>query len=379
MNKHLTGWLQYDLLAGITVLNLGLAVLTALIVFAVLYLALRFFSERARKVAGRMRRHRTGDMLIDVLSSTSLWMIALVALLVGVGVLELPGRWNTRVDQLWFIVVAMQLGMWLNRAVTLGVYRYETDGDPSATPQISASATLMSWALRTVLWAVVLLAALDNLGVNITAFVASLGVGGIAVALAVQTILSDLFASLSIAVDKPFEVGHFIIFGDVLGTVTHIGLKTTRIAALSGQQIIIANAELLKQTINNYKFMAERRVVFTFGLTYDTTPEQAEAVAALVQRIVKGIDQTRFDRGHFKGFSQSALDYEVVYYVLDGSYNLYMDIQQSINLQLMRGVAEMGVHFAWPRSTVQVVAQTMPGDDAPLPAGAAPGAAARLS
>ena len=378
MNEHVARWLQYDLFAGITVLNLGLAVLTGVVVCAALYVALRLAAARARKVASRTRR-RTGDMLIDVLSGTSLWMVALVALLVGVGMLDLPGRWNTRVDQLWFIVVAVQLGLWLNRAVTLGVHRYENGGDPQATPQLSASATLMSWALRTLLWTVVLLAALDNLGVNITAFIASLGVGGIAVALAVQTILSDLFASLSIAVDKPFEVGHFIIFGDVLGTVTHIGLKTTRIAALSGQQIVISNAELLKQTINNYKFMAERRVVFTFGLTYDTTPEQAEAVAALVQRIIKGIDQTRFDRGHFKGFSQSALDYEVVYYVLDGSYNIYMDIQQAINLQLMRGLAEMGVSFAWPRRTVHVVAQTLPGDDAPAPFSDARDAAARFS
>jgi small-conductance mechanosensitive channel len=202
---------------------------------------------------------------------------------------------------------------------------------------------------------VFLLAMLSNLGINVTTFVASLGIGGIAVALAVQTILSDLFASLSIAVDKPFEVGHFIIFGDVLGTVTYVGLKTTRIQALSGQQIVVSNAELLKQTINNYKFMSQRRVVFGFGVSYATTPDQAEAIPALVRRAIESQDKTRFDRAHLLKFDENALQYEVVYYILDGDYNVYMDRHQAINLTIMRGLAEMGVSFAWPRRAVQML------------------------
>src|SRR5687767_11472009 len=160
--------------------------------------------------------------------------------------------------------------------------------------QVSASAVLLSWSLRTVLWAVVLLAMLSNMGVNITAFVASLGVGGIAVALAVQNILGDLFASLSIAVDKPFEVGDFIVVGGVSGTVEHVGVKSTRIRALSGEQVVISNTDLLKQTVSNYKRLTQRRIVFKFGVTYDTTPEQAEAIPGLVKRIIEAQSKVRF-------------------------------------------------------------------------------------
>lgn len=226
--------------------------------------------------------------------------------------------------------------------------------------QAGASATLLSWALRTVLWAVVLLAVLSNVGVNITAFVASLGVGGIAVALAVQNILGDLFASLSIAVDKPFEVGDLIGIDTFVGTVQFIGLKTTRIRSLNGEQIIISNTDLLKQMVKNYKRMEERRIVFKFGVTFNTSPEQAEAIPKIVKRLVESNDRLRFDRAHFQGFGDSSLDYEVVYIVKEPDYNTYMDAQQTLNLQLMRELATLGVDFAFPTRTVYLV----PGSEA---------------
>ena len=231
--------------------------------------------------------------------------------------------------------------------------------------QAGASATLMSWALRTVLWAVVLLAVLSNVGVNITAFVASLGVGGIAVALAVQNIPDDLFALLSIAVDKPFEVGDFIGIDSFVGTVQFIGLKSTRISSLNGEQIIISNTDLLKQVVKNYKRMEERRIVFKFGVTYSTTPEQAEAIPEIVRRLVEDNDKRRFDGGHFQGFGDSSLDYEVAYIVKEPGYNTYMDAQQTLNLQLMRELAALGVDFAFPTRTVFLV----PGSDAGAAAG----------
>ena len=231
--------------------------------------------------------------------------------------------------------------------------------------QAGASATLMSWALRTVLWAVVLLAVLSNVGVNITAFVASLGVGGIAVALAVQNIPDDLFALLSIAVDKPFEVGDFIGIDSFVGTVQFIGLKSTRISSLNGEQIIISNTDLLKQVVKNYKRMEERRIVFKFGVTYSTTPEQAEAIPEIVRRLVEDNDKLRFDRARLQGFGDSSLDYEVAYIVKEPGYNTYMDAQQTLNLQLMRELAALGVDFAFPTRTVFLV----PGSDAGTAAG----------
>jgi small-conductance mechanosensitive channel len=348
-----------------------LALAVTLAVYLAATLALGVAARRLQRVAARSRT-RVDDVLLDIAGATSHGLIALAAGLVGLGLLDLDVRWQQRIDRLWFIAVALQLALWGQRAIRLlpeRVLRHEASG--TAT-HAGITATLILWALRSALWAVVLLAILSNLGVNITAFVASLGVGGIAVALAVQNVLGDLINSLSIAVDKPFEVGDFITFGDVAGTVEHVGLKSTRIRSLGGEQIITANGDLLKQTIHNYKRQAERRVLFAFRLTYGTTPDQAAAATAAVRRIIESRPQLRFDRAHFKGFGESALDYEVVYFVRVADFNTYMDEQQAINLALMRAFADLGVGFAFPTRTVRV--------DGPLPpldgAAAAPSGAA---
>lgn len=219
---------------------------------------------------------------------------------------------------------------------------------------------------------------LSNLGVNITAFIASLGVGGIAVALAAQNVLGDLFASMSIAIDKPFEVGDFIVLGSIAGTVETVGVKTTRIRSLGGEQIVMSNTELLKQTVSNYKRLQARRIVFGFGVTYSTTPEQAEAIPLIVKTIVEGSDTLRFDRAHFKAFGESSLDYEVVYIVLDAEYNVYMDQQQRINLALLQALSKEGIEFAFPTRTIyngydpRVEAQTLRCGRDPAPPGVAP-------
>jgi small-conductance mechanosensitive channel len=237
--------------------------------------------------------------------------------------------------------------------------------------------------MRTLLWSVIALAVLSNLGVNITAFIASLGVGGIAVALAVQNILGDLFASLAIAVDKPFEVGDFVVVGGVAGTVQMIGLKTTRIRSLQGEEVVMSNTDILKQTINNYRPMRERRIVFAFGVAYDTPAEKIEAIPGVVKRLVDAQEKLRFDRAHFKAFGDSSLDFEVVYIVKDPAYNTYMDMQQALNVGLMREFAAMGVEFAFPTRTIHIA--TLPAGQppatrlAPVAGDAAPGPVEALS
>jgi small-conductance mechanosensitive channel len=333
-------------------------------VYFALALAVRVALKRLSKIADRTA-NRADDFFVEVLGGTSQKLILLVALLIGVGVLDLPDRWASRVSQLWFVALALQIALWANLAVSIGVRRYtERNAVAGLTPQ-SAATTLVSWGLRTLLWAIVLLAMLSNIGVNITAFIASLGVGGIAIALAAQNILGDLFASISIAADKPFEVGDFIVFGSVAGTVEVVGVKTTRIRSLGGEQIVMSNTEMLKQTVSNYKRLKERRIVFGFGVTYDTTADQAQAIPALVKRIVEASDMVRFDRAHFKAFGDSSLDYEVVYIVLDPGYGVYMDEQQRINLSLMRELAKLGIGFAFPTRTVHIVKNAA--DAAPPP------------
>ena len=200
---------------------------------------------------------------------------------------------------------------------------------------------------------------LDNIpGVEITALVASLGITGIAVALAVQNILSDLFASLSIVLDKPFVIGDFIIVDNYMGSVEHIGLKTTRVRSLSGEQLVFSNNDLLKSRVRNYKRMAERRVVFSIGVTYQTPLEKLKQIPATIREIIELQETVRFDRAHFQGYGDFALMFEVVYYVLDPDYNRYMDIQQAINLAIFQLFEEQGIKFAYPTQTLYIGGKT---------------------
>lgn len=354
-------WLQHETFWGMSAASLLIAAAAALGTCAVLMLLLGWAMARARRnaEAGR-QRSGAAQAVLEVLSGTSHLLILLAALLVGAGMLDLPPRWQGRVGQLWFLAVALQVGLWGTRATVLVVDRYRVHHGSANPAQISASATLMSWGLRTVLWATVLLAILSNLGVNITAFIASLGVGGIAIALAVQNVLGDLFASMAIAVDKPFEVGDFIVVGGIAGTVQQIGVKTTRIRALSGEQVVMSNTDLLKQTINNYRHMQERRIVFKFSVPYGTRAEDAEAIPQAVRRIIEAEPQARFDRAHLQAFGDNGLTYEVVYIVLDPGYNLYMDLQQKINLALMRELQALGVPFAVPVRALHMAGQPAP-------------------
>ncbi len=348
-------WFATTLFLGIPLTSWALALAVAVGSYLAFTISLRFALHRAKRISSRTE-NRVDDTLIEVLSCTNRWLLAMAALLIGLRFVDLSDRWSERVGQLWFIALVLQVALWGNAAVGIFLRRYTLRHSSPGMTQVSASATLLSWGLRTVLWAVVLLAMLSNLGINITAFVASLGVGGIAVALALQSILSDLFASLAIAVDKPFEIGDFIILENaVMGSVEHVGLKTTRLRSLSGEQIVISNTEMLKQVVRNYKRMAERRIVFAFGVTYSTTPEQAEQIPHIVRRLVEASDKLRFDRAHLQKFGDSSLDYEVVYIVKESAYNVYMDEQQRINLGLMRELAQLGVEFAFPTRTVHVV------------------------
>lgn len=353
MNEKLDALTDATLL-GLPVPDLALAVAAALAAYLAMRLVLRYVIGRTRQLAQRTSNH-VDDMVVEVLGSTNRVFLLLAAVLVGVGMLDLTERWNQRVGQLWFIALALQTGLWFTKAISLGLRRYEARHSSSGMTQVSASAVLLSWSLRTLLWAVVLLAVLSNLGVNITAFVASLGVGGIAIALAVQNILGDLFASLSIAVDKPFEVGDAIGIGDLSGTVQHIGLKTTRLRSLTGEQIVISNTDLLKQIVKNYRRMEERRIAFKFGMSYRSDPEKLEAIPGIVKRLIESRPKLRLDRVHFQAFGESSLDFEVVYFVITPDYGLYMDEQQRLNLQMMREFDALGVEFAIPTRSVYVM------------------------
>ena len=317
--------------------------------FIVLRLIWGLLMVRLAKIFGRTS-NQVDDLVLEIVKDTKSLTFAMISVLIGIQFLDIPERWADRIDHLWFLVIGIQIALWLSKGVTLWAQgRLNPHGVQEHNPVITR---IISWMFKTVFWSILLLAVLSNMGVNITAFVASLGVGGIAVALAVQNILGDLFASLSIGLDKPFEVGDFIISGDIMGSVELIGLKTTHVRSLEGEQVVISNTELLKRVIHNYKRMATRRVVFTFGLTYNTPPEKIKQVTELVKKIVEGAGDLRFDRAHFKGFGASSLDFEVVYILNSSDFNIYMDVQQDINLKLMSELQAMEIQFAFPTFTL---------------------------
>lgn len=280
------------------------------------------------------------------------WLFLLVmSLFVGAAVITLPASVRSVVNTVVIIVLLIQLGLWFAVAASVVIDQYRQSKlteDPSGVTTLN----LLNFVSRIVIWSLVLLLVLDNLGVNITALVAGLGVGGIAVALAMQTILGDLFASLSIVLDKPFVVGDFLIIGDLLGTVEYVGLKTTRLRSLSGEQLVFSNSDLLNSRIRNYGRMYERRVVFKIGVTYQTSRENLIKIPTIIRQAIEHQDKTRFDRSHFMEYGDFSLNFESVYYVLGPDYNEYMDIQQAINLAIHEQFEREGIEFAYPTQSI---------------------------
>jgi len=203
-------------------------------------------------------------------------------------------------------------------------------------------------------WVFALLFILSNFGINITSLIAGLGIGGVAVALALQNILGDLFSYFAINFDKPFVPGDFIIVGDKMGVVEKIGIKTTRVRALQGEELVFSNKELSGSQIQNFKRMNDRRVSFDLGVVYGTAKEKLEEIPMFVKNIIESVENTRFDRAHFKNFGDFSLNFEVVYYVSSSDYNVYMNIGQEINLKIVEIFTKEGIEFAFPTQTVHL-------------------------
>jgi len=213
---------------------------------------------------------------------------------------------------------------------------------------------LLGKGLRAVVWFVALLLVAQNLGYDITALIAGLGIGGIAVAFALQGILSDIFASFSIYFDRPFQTGDFIIVGNEMGTVKHIGLKSTRIQTLQGEELVMSNKELTEARIHNHKKMERRRIGFRFGVVYDTPTKKLRQIPQMVKDIIATQESVDVDRVHFTEFGDFSLNFQVMYYMNTPNYTAYMDTQQAINLAIKEKFEQEGIEFAYPTQTVYV-------------------------
>jgi small-conductance mechanosensitive channel len=331
-----------------------------LIAFAVAALTWFVLVVARRAIAGRLRTRaertvaRWDDLLADLIVRTKGFFLVAVGLFAGTLALTLPGTVQARLRIVLILAVMAQTGLWASAAARtlLGQYRSrQLEADRGAATMVGA----LAFVVQTLIWSVVVLVALGTLGIDVTALVAGLGVGGVAIALAIQRILGDLFASLAIVLDRPFVLKDFIIVDDLLGTVEHIGLKTTRLRALSGEQLIFSNSDLLDSRVRNFGRMYERRVLFRVGVTYQTPRAHLVAIPDLIREAVVAQEGVRFDRSHFAEYGDSALLFETVYFVLSPDYNRHMDIQQAIHLAIHEAFEARGIEFAYPTRTVHLV------------------------
>jgi len=294
------------------------------------------------------------DLLHDLLRRfVGPFVYLFTALYFGTLSLSLPENLSRLLYGFFVVILTIKVAQILQETAGYSIRKW-TKRTMKEDPTSAAMLKNMTWVVRIMIWAATLLFIFDNLGVNITAFVASLGIGGVAIALAAQAVLGDAFSSFAIFMDKPFQVGDFIIVGDLLGTVEHVGFKTTRIRSLGGEQLIFSNTDLTSSRIKNYKRMQERRVVFSIGVIYQTPIEKVKALPQMIRRVVEEHESARFDRAHFKSFGDFALIYEVVLIVLRPDYNTYMDVQQSINFRLMEELQKAEIEFAYPTQQLYV-------------------------
>lgn len=322
-------------------------------VILVLSLLLRgLLVSRLGKIAARTTNN-IDDMVVEMLKETRTWVLVATSILIAIAPLAFPASIALVLVPALKLVMLWQAAVWavcgIRFWIELQLKQRTGTHDRTSVAMISA----MGVGAKVLVWILILLTALKSVfGLEITPLITGLGVSGIAVALAVQNILGDLLAALAIVFDKPFDVGDTIGVDSITGVVEHIGLKTTRIRSQSGEQIIIGNGDLLKSRLRNYRRMHQRRVVFNLDVPFDTPPDVLARIPQILETIVSGQKPIRFDRSHVSSFTESAVRVETVYYVLDPDYKLYMDIQQAINLEILRRFNAEQLKFALPSRTV---------------------------
>jgi len=354
----LTDWLRAAIILIATFLAFGLAK--------------RLVVARLAVVAARTETD-LDDLIIDLIQRTKRWFLFLLAFYIAHHFVVWPapdvdadgkadafGLWEQRIRIALNIGAWIQAGLWGRGVLHYGIQRMVRGRGPD--DQASAmGVTVLGFIGSLVLWSLILLLCLEALHVNVNSLIASLGVGGIAVALAAQNVLGDLFASIAILLDKPFVVGDGIQVGDFNGTVERIGVKTTRLRSVNGEEIVMGNSDLISSRIRNFKRLEERRVITQIGIEYDTPVETVRRIPEMLKEIVARVPDTRFDRAHFTGFGDSALKFELVYFAQKLDYGAMMDMQQAVNLEILAHFAQAGIQFAFPTQTMRMIETGAPG------------------
>lgn len=317
--------------------------------YLLLLLVRHLLNSKVRKFV-KSTKGNTDDFLLDLVSNTKKWFLFFVALAIGVLFINQLPEWSTAIRIVLTIGFTVQIATW---AVATASFFIEKRMKAEKNGSKVTIYNTVGIFIRIVVWVFAGLIILDSLpNVDITSLIAGLGIGGIAIGFAVQSILEDLFASVSITADQPFVLGDFIVVDDVSGTVEKIGIKTTRIRALSGEQIVMGNAAITSSKIQNYRKMLERRVTITFGVTYETPIAKLKKIPKMIEEIAKTQELARFDRAHLDEMADSSINFLLVYYALTPDYNKHMDIKEAINFAILERFAQEGINLAYPTQTV---------------------------
>ena len=325
----------------------------SIILFSLLLLRL-FRNNIIKRIKTYAEKTETGidDFLVATIQTTGMPLLFALAVYAGLNYLDLPEKVRSVIHVALLIVVTFYAVQLVISFINYGFTRALSTKEDNDQRRKQARGIML--IIKIAIWIIGILFLINNLGYNINTLIAGMGIGGIAIALAAQAVLGDLFSYLVIFFDKPFEIGDFITIGDKMGTIEYIGVKTTRLKTLSGEQLICSNTDLTNSRVNNYKRMQERRISFSFGLVYNTPAAKLKIIPILIKRIIDPLDNLRFDRAHFHSFGDFSLNFEVVYYVLTPDYNLYMDKQQAINLKIVEIFEKEHIEFAFPTQTVLI-------------------------
>lgn len=332
--------------------SLVIFILTWIIIFIVKKFILNWLNTITKKTKTKL-----DDKIIEYVQSISVAFYIVLSIYVSLSFLKLPDIVHQASFFALSITIIYYIVRFVHKIIEYFFLKIEDEQKKKFQEADFSQLHLIRDIIKAVVWFIAILLLLSNLGFDITALVAGLGIGGIAVAFALQNVLADIFASFSIYFDKPFKKGDYIVVGNESGTIKKIGLKTTRIESISGEEVVISNRLLVDSIIHNYKKMDYRRVKFNFGVTYDTDIKQLEKIPEYVKEIIEGIEKdgkkmAELNRVHFFRFGDSALEYEVMYTVHSNDYNVYMDVQQEINLKLIKKFKKEGIEFAYPTQTV---------------------------
>jgi len=322
-----------------------------IIVWVILQLIKKWVLALFRKLTSKTQNN-IDDVLVSALEKFIIPYLYIVINFFIIRQLTLPLKLDRILDVALTIITVIFAARLINHAIHFSIQQYMERRDEGPARMKQLSGVLL--VIKIIVWSVGLIFFLDNVGYDVTTIIAGLGVGGIAIALAAQNILGDLFSYFVIFFDKPFEIGDFIVMGDKMGTVERIGIKTSHVRSISGEQLVMPNAELVKSVIHNFKRLEKRRVIFKVGVSYSTSAENLSAIPTIIRDAILVHEKTTVDRSHLQGFGESSINFETIYFVESAEYNVYMDINQAVCMQVLQQFRHIGIEIAFPTRTLFV-------------------------